>query len=402
MGFLDFLKRKSQSVSYENIGNYHQYLHEGMQLGSNVPFLIDITNGKIRHLFRENPYLQLVINTRANFLSALKWEHYNGDDLVEDSSYVKLLDNPNPLESGQEFIKKLSINYDLYGASILYAPKPTLENIAPKLIHVLPSERIEVIPTGKLYEQDTIDGIIKTYRYLKFSDDKDKDFESKDIIYIKDNCLVNPIKPESKITSLRYQLSNIKCAMESRNVLIKDRGARGILSLDNKTTIPMNPEEKIKLEKKLGDKYGLKQGQKSIMLSTAPVKWTQITENVKSLMLFEEINDDFMTIIDSYGLNINIFSRDNGQTFENYKESLKGIYQNTIIPHANNIAQKLNNYFELPEGEYLKATFDIPSLKKDENLEAQAFQSKANAINNLKDILPEEDFKKLYEKVLNL
>lgn len=403
MGLKDFLGfGKKSAATYSNIGGVHEYIYDSVSFSSGQPFLIDTSNGKLKEHFKKNPYLQLVLETRANMLSGLTWKHYRKDeDITDNSDYIKLLNNPNPLESKEEFIKKLDINFNIYGAGFIYKNKVSSSKV-PKTIQVLPSECIKVVPTGKYLDQLEIKGIVKRYEWTKYTESRNKEFEPDEVIFLKDHCIDHPLKPISKLISLQLHLSNISSAMESRNVLINDRGARGILSLDNKSVIPMLDEEKDMLSNRLKSKHGLKFGKNSIMLTTAPLKWQQITENVKNLMLFEEVADDFKTIIDSFGLNLNIFSSDKGSTFENYKESMKGIYQNTIIPHANNISTKLTQGLNLPIDERIVAEFDLPILKKDEALEAEKLNKQAEALGKWKEILDDADFKKLLEKTLNL
>ena len=59
-------------------------------------------------------------------------------------------------------------------------------------------------------------------------------FETNQIIRFKQSD-ANLILGESKVKGLRPQLSNIKFVYESRNVLLNERGAIGILSADANT-----------------------------------------------------------------------------------------------------------------------------------------------------------------------
>jgi hypothetical protein len=102
-------------------------------------------------------------------------------------------------------------------------------------------------------------------------------------------------------------------------------------------------------------------------------------------MLFEEIDEDFLTIIDNYGLNANIFSRSKGSTFENLNEGLKQAYQSTIIPEAEELALNRSEMFGLlQKGEWLELDFShIPVLQENSKEKAEILEKKANAINTL-------------------
>jgi hypothetical protein len=80
-----------------------------------------------------------------------------------------------------------------------------------------------------------------------------------------------------------------------------------------------------------------------------------------------------MKIIDNYGLNENIFSKEKGSTFANFSEGLKSAYQDSIIPFAEKFTFQLNDSLELVEkGIYVELDYThIPALKEDEAIKAQ-------------------------------
>ena len=329
------------------------------EIGDNNPVYVDLTD--LNSVYHENSLLKLVINKRADMLSNLQFviKDNNGEE-IEDDEVLSLLISPNPLQSGKEFIKNLSIQRDIFGNSFCYKLQGI--NSIPSALWVLPSSDIKVKKTDKYFLQTKIDKIIEYYELESIQ----QKFEVKEIIHFKDQDS-NLIVPESKIKSLQQQVSNIRASYESRNKSIQDRGALGILSIsgDNTKGVLMSPQEKDSIERQLTDKYGIRKNQRSNIVTSANVKYESMTFPVKDLMLHEEEQSSFIKICDMYGLNANIFSSVKGSTFDNVKESIKQAYQDTIIPLGKDIANKLTQSFGL-ENKYIDVKFDVAVLKEDE------------------------------------
>ena len=92
----------------------------------------------------------------------------------------------------------------------------------------------------------------------------------------------------------------------------------------------------------------------------------------KELQLFEEVEDDMRVILDTYGLNDNLFSKIKGSTFNNVDATLKRVYQDTIIPNANIDSEQIGKQSDmLSDGEVLKMDYShLPFLREDEESKA--------------------------------
>ena len=144
--------------------------------------------------------------------------------------------------------------------------------------------------------------------------------------------------------------------------------------------LPMTPEERDEIQKDW-----LKRSKDKLVMTEADVDWTPMSYPTKDLMLFEELTEDKMAIIDAYGLSYYLFSQSNGATFTNVKEGMRMSYQDTIIPETNQmydtISQQLGLY---DDGVYLKADFShIPVLQDDLNQEASTMNLRADAVNKI-------------------
>lgn len=374
---------------------YHQH-----QVGVTEPIYIDLSN--VETAYYSVPHLQIVINRKAEMLSNLEWTIKNNKgEVVESHWLLDLLNNPNPLQNGKGLIFQLSVCKSIYGNAFVKKLK-AFSSSKPRCYYVLDSQGMKVNLTGKLYDQYEISGIIKDYE-LELNEINQK-FEVDEILHLR-MASNKPIVAESPVKTLKDQLSNIEGAYKSRNILLNNRGMLGMISMGNskgEATIPMSPKEKKEAEEKLTKHYGIQQGQKPIGITTLPFNWHPMSFPTKDLLLFEEIEDDFKVICDTYGIRREVFSTVDGTTFENQNTALKSTYQNTIIPEANYIAEVFNTEIE-SEGLKLEANLEhIPVLQEDKKEQAEVLEKMVDTLLKLleRGIISEADAKAKIDEIL--
>jgi phage portal protein BeeE len=330
------------------------------------------------------PQLKGVIDKKAIMFSAAKLKLVDKDGKEKDDiTLMTLLENPNPLQSQNEWMRNFKQQEQVYGNEFMYknqpsilAPPVALWNISPRYM--------KMISTGKIFDQTSVDSIIEKYEYLE--GENKRIFDPKDILHQKISSLDNPLVGTSPIVSLKFPITNIKLAYEYRNAIHSKRGALGMIvnkQRDSMGSIKLSKTDRDELEKENQKEYGAASGQKAIKIVDIESEWQHNAFPVKELMLFEEIDANMITICDAYGLNVNIFSTKNS-TYENVKESIKQSYQDTIIPEADQFCQSLTKFLGLQNGDKIVADFThIQVLRTDEQKEAQTLQSKITSINQL-------------------
>jgi len=242
-------------------------------------------------------------------------------------------------------------------------------------------------------KENLIDSFLFTY------DDGETELITwEEAIYLTTADGMNIVKPISRIDSLRFPLSNIQAQYNKRNVLLENLGAIGILSSQNSDmggAIPMTPEERTKIQR---DWY--RRQKDEIMITESNVTWNPMSYPTRDLMLFEELTADVIAIIDTYGMNYNLFSSDKGSTFSNVRDSLKMVYQDTIIPETQAMYDSIMHQFGLSQqGYYLEACFDhVPVLQEDELQKANTQKVKAETLKSIIEmgvIVNEEEIRSL-------
>lgn len=337
------------------------------------------------NLYMTTAELQAVINLRGTLLASGTWKHYDKNgELIEDSEYVKFLENPNPLMKGNRYLMLLDQTQILHGKTFEYILKGFRSQEIPSALYQLPPREMEVELSGKWYQQSKLNEIIDGYKYNKQAIDKEN------IIYRWNNNSNNPLDGESILKSLYMEITNIREAKNFRNVIMTKRGALGMLTStasDSIGSINMTDDEKRDIEKQYQQSYGNDSEQMQMLITNSPMDYKPMTFPTRDLLLFEEVNSNFLKIIDALGLNINLFSREQGSTFENLSQGLKQAYQTTIIPLGEEYAMNKSEELGLTaKGEWLELNYDdIPVLQENEKEKSEILNNKAKATKTLID-----------------
>ena len=334
----------------------------------------------IWRLFVEIPELRSVINKRASMMASNKPCLYKNDVEVESHWLLDLIKKPNAVQSWSDVVYTMSVQDALYSNTFCYTPKRSLG--VRNLIVPLPANKIKMQLTGKKLKQMDANDLIEYFTFM-YDDDSTERIVWEDMLYLTTDDGMNIVKPCSRIETLKYPLSNIKASYHKRNVLLENIGAIGILSAqqnDMGGAIPMTPEEKNDIRK---DWYNRQKDE--LIITEANVNWQPMSYPTKDLMLFEELTEDKLAIIDAFGLNYNLFSSTSGATFSNVKDSIRMVYTDTIIPETQSMYDSIIKQFGMDvEGYKLHAEFDhLAILQHDELASANVLKIKTEAVERM-------------------
>lgn len=343
--------------------------------------------GSAQLAYNTVPQLQAIINKKASAISNGKTWLLDGKDKVSNGQAARkmraLMERPNPLQTWRQFDAQAYIYEQVFGYSVMLAVKPFgfEENIDASKLWNIPPNMVSVKESGRLWYQTDQAGIIDTIEVL-YRGERTA-LSLKDVLITKDfvPSMSSMIFPSSRIEALEYPINNILGAYQSRNTLIHYRGALGIFSQDGGTgagglgALPMTATDKKDLQDDLR-RYGLKRNQIQFIITKAALKWQQVGVPVKDLMLFEEIESDTQTICDGYNFPWRLMadSKSNSLGGSDADTFTRNLYENAIIPEAQNRNEQLNRFFKLSDyGIRLDKDFShVSVLQGDKVKEAQA------------------------------
>lgn len=376
----------SQSLQLFNGAPFYPLNFNGTR-DKKQPIMVDMSN--LLAVYLACPPLRAVIDRKAEMFSNMQIKLYkkktdkDGNEIKEEVKNHKILDllnKPTPLHSQNNWLILYSIYKDIYNQTFTYKLKGTSIGY-PKVLWHLPSGDMKVIPTGKLFSQYEMTGIIKNYALISGADDgmTETEYQPNEIIHITEGTSASYIVGESKLKSLHLPISNIIGAYKTRNILIHENAGMTILSPNSKDAegmLPFGDIERKRLEKEFRNNYGLRDDQMHKVFTTTPMAVTPLIFPVKDMMLFEEIEGDFAEICQAFGMSRDIFPSTKGATFENQWQAEKFTYINTIIPEAEKFLQYFNKDADFgleANGLYLEPCYEhVDVLKEDEKTEYEA------------------------------
>lgn len=337
------------------------------------------------------PPVNAIINRKAQaYINGKTWVlNTRGKEATsaEAKKIQALFKRPNPLQSGKQFEAQGYIYQQLFGYNIVLPIKPVgfKDNIDATYLWNIPPFMVDIEETNKLFYQSDVKGIIKQI-VLNYKGVRSV-IKVEDIYIMKDftPSFSSLVIPESRIRSLELPINNIIGAYESRNVLINYRGALGILTNDPGSgqygPLPLLDPEKEVIQNDFR-RYGLKQHQWQLIITSATLKWQQMGYPTKELMLFEEIEDCIMRLCDSYNYPYQLMSSAKGTTFSNVKEAKQLLYQDAIIPEAESIYEQWDQFFNTEKFNlHLNKDYShIPVMQEDQLQAAQARKSRNDAL----------------------
>lgn len=331
-------------------------------------------------LFIEIPELRAVIDKRASMMASNVPCLYdmNGDK-IESHWLLDLFKDPNAMQSWSDVMYSLSVQDALYSNAFAYCPKRSFD--IRNMIVPLPANKIEIQLSGKKLQAMDSEDMITRFKF-EYDDDSKENIDWMDMLYLTTDDGMNLVKPISRIDSLKYPLSNIKAQYHKRNVLLENIGSIGILTTsqnDMGGAIPMTPEEKRQIQQDW-----FKRSKDELIITESNVDWKPMSYPTRDLMLFEELTADKMAIIDTYGLNANLFSSERGATFTNVRDSIRLVYTDTIIPETQSMYDSMMKQWGLSGEYYLKADFShLPALQEDEGERANVQKTKAETLEKI-------------------
>lgn len=354
---------------------------------SDAPVLIDCED--LWTPYTLCPHLNLVINKKAEMFANGQWKCVSVDDETEefpDDEGLKLLLNPNMMQSQEEFLKQYSRYGSIWANNFLYPLKGT-KNGFPKELKWLPSGTIEIEKTGKFYKQRSVEEVFSGFKMTVGG--QIVEFTTDDVIYIPHDFDPVYMKGISKIPPLQLPISNIVAALKTRNIIMTKKGAIGILGAEVKDALgtqPLAQKERERIEAEMSKEHGLYETENNIKISNVPLKWTPMSYPTRELMLIEEVEDSFAAILAAYGMDRDLFPSTKGATNENKSQAVKSTYQNTIIPEADSLANIMTKVLSTnPKRKYILSYDWIPELQEDQLKQEQTRSTKAYYLLSLHD-----------------
>ena len=341
-----------------------------------------------------NPVVAACSQIRANLLSKAEFYQEINGERVTDTDWIKLLNNPNPLQSKQDWL----IQYEWYRLAygwVYQRPYGAVGVQVPTSVFNLNS-RYTTFPNKMespiIFTKDDERAFFEQTFSYDMPEQETKKIAFEDVMMYFDiaNGLcddkTSAVTSPSRLASVIKSVSNIDLGLDAENKIIQTNG-RELFSQDNKggnlgMQQVMDSGDRDDIQNKLINKHNVSHGSRSVV-TNKPVDWTNISMKLNDLGFVESGSNNANYICGMYEVPNEIYKAfSKGATFENQKEALIGMYEKTIQPVADDIANTWTSYFELEHP--IKASFDhIPVMQHTEDKKADKLLKLASAIEKL-------------------
>ena len=373
--FFNLFNKKNQRKQYFDTRVNYQINKGEVYIDTDVPY----------DLYNTIPQLRTPVDKLAAMFSngVFKYQKIGSDKLDNlPPDIAKLLENPNILQGQNPFLNQYLRQLIVYGNQFIYKNSASKITTTPQsLINVSPAN-LKPKLTGKLFDQVKIEGIVSGFEYTENT--TTKPFTTDQILWSKISDLDNNLIGYSPLKAMKYPLSNTVAAYQYLNCISTEKGGIGVLSSQSKDAmgaLPMTTEEKKELEQTYRNENGIEDNQKKIHITTGSVTWSPMSYPTRDLLLMEQIDANFLAILNVLGVNQNLFVN---STYENLKNGLIQTHNDTVVVYADGFTQALSKFIGVPEGYRLVLDYShLPYLQTDKKQDADTFGKVSYALNQL-------------------
>lgn len=341
-----------------------------------------------------HPVISGCISIRADYLSKARFyiEEPNGDKNFDDPS-LDFMKNPNPHQSGEDFLKQYEWFSTSYGwvYQIPYTNKldgsvKHIYNLNPSQIEFPKKMGDSLIITQsdqrKYYSKEFIYQDVDNNKKIKFSDV----IPYFDIANNVDCTETSSVTSPSRLDSIIREASNFISASDAENITLQTNGKQIFFGLNNKgnaINLPLQPNDKKEINEILNSPLGSKKGKRNLT-ADKQVGFIDATIALRDLGLNESRQTNSNIIAQRFQVPNEIYKAfTKGDTFENQKQAQVGFVQNVTKPVADDLASSWTASFGDPNRP-IKASFEhLEFMQVVEDQKASKALKISQAIKNL-------------------
>jgi len=398
----------THSYNYELAGHYDFSNLFGL-LGSKSYYK---PKNNYKNYYIEVSYLNTIINLIAGFTSQVEIQEVDNSTkkVVENSEYVKLLNNPNKWQGKSEFIKELTINMLTQGAVVQYGNYFYNGNLKRNSsLYNLDGFNLQYPAIKNPYDFTSRD--ILDLEFIETLEGKRRKLKMRDINIVYDTinnsfyggkgyASKNYLCPVSRIESVLYPLQILLNTQDSM-AFLSDSPVLGVLSREHNGMqnpgASLDENQKKQIEAKLSGKaeYGTKAGGSGAIIATnESLKYLDMMPDNKKLQMVEMNNFGKEEIRGLFHVPKDIADdtsgKTRGSTYENQQFAEARFIE--VVPKGitdkwlASLMCKNKEYFDSRNTKLVGSYNHMPSVIKLKEVEAsKGLKDKMDALNTLLD-----------------
>jgi len=289
------------------------------------------------------------VRTVADAVADVRWTAWRGEDEVTASPFLDLLAQPNPWQSGREYVGAYVSLHLLSGNG--WQERVTVGN-TPRELYVLRPDRMKVIEaangTPGAYLHEGVNG-------QKVRWDIDPNTGESDVRHDKAFNPINDWYGFSPVEAAAYAIDQHNESMAMLQALLQN-SARPSGALKSAGRLADDAYNRLKSE--IERQYqGSENAGRPMLLEG--VDWQQMSLNPQELQVVAIMESAGREIARAFGVPPLLLGYKGDNTFANYQEARLAFYHDTVIPIANRLAHDWSDWLGPAFGDLvIKPDFD--------------------------------------------
>jgi len=292
----------------------------------------------------------------------LKLSHGFGEDRIElkDHPVLRVISKPNPCCSGKEFFEKIYAYRMISGNAFLLSVRS--QDGMPREIYALRPDRVSIVP-GK-------DSIPSSYQYAVGKDVRnfpvDKITGDSDILHIKNFHPLNDWYGMSPIEAAAYSIDQHNQAGSWNQSLLqngaKPSGALIVKANDDGSGGVLTDDQFTRIKDQVDTQYSGAANAGRPLLLEGGMEWKEMSLSPKDMDFIESKNSSARDIALAFGVPPQLLGIPGDNTYSNLVEARIALWEQTILPLVDNVANSLNNWLLPNFGKDLHFRYDTENI----------------------------------------
>lgn len=300
-----------------------------------------------REGYQKNDIVFACIEKIAVACAGIKWEAYNkrlgGKDVeLESHPILDLLNNPNPMEGGAQFMEAVVAFYMLTGNTFIESFRPRPNHPPMELWPVRP-DLMKIVPGPKGYPA----------KYIYKTSESERSWDvnpvtlKADIMHMKSFHPLNIWWGMSPLEAALYSLDQSNSGNKWNLALLQNSATpSGVLQMkvtDANPSGALTEESFARVKKEIETEYTGAKNAGRPMLLEGGLEWKQISMSPKDMEFLKNKEVTAIDICRVFGVPPEMLGL--GQkTYANYPEARMSFYEDTILPLMDRIESALNSW----------------------------------------------------------
>ncbi len=302
--------------------------------------------------------ISMISTSAASVDWALFKKGIRGNIRKDKHVILDLLNHPNPLQNGKEFMEMVYSYRQISGNVYILVVKGRARPIE---LYALRPDRVKIIT-------DTETGVPMLYRYqsgkqiLDFPIDVISGYS--DLLHIKTFHPLSDLYGLSAIESAAYSIDQHNWAGEWNQALLQN-GARpsGAIIVGGKNGGKnLTDQQYQQLKSMVKESFSGARNAGAPLILEGGLQWQEMSLSPKDMDFIQTKHSSARDIALALGMPPQLLGIPGDNTYSNLQEARLALWEQTIIPMVQNVTEKINNWLSPNYGDDLLLSFDLDNV----------------------------------------